>query len=1229
MSTTERTIHTQNERAYPNLNTEGVRNLPFTLSYTTRPDTDNGIFSRNLNLDFREGSFSLKSELSVPLQALCDTLKIQAPHSDQDIPNFVKQCLYTVDEETSEEKPHFENEVIPILFPNGDLEALKVKKFLATSVAPEKADQCCEIKGTMDSKKESVHLHGPYQADNKTGLTLLALVGYKPAQELLSKLVEKQPDFLGKPLEQTVLAVSMAIVERKSHQEIEHNDSDREHHQEHEHHEPVQTTAKPLEKFTLTEIIPSHELGVWGQSLKTVTDATLGLVLMQDQMGAKTKKVLENTVSYRLGFSPDPRRLLPEEVMLNRACDDAIAEHLKQEQELIKGLPAEQLAQALLLMRSVQFREEQMHQLTETLKSINPDELKQSGTLEELQPTLDYRLKLGGKDTNFSYSQILQVISLSMSLQAQKEEKPFSTDEERIMQLSSMFSEFGFTLSNFRSDANPYIQEHPYLLKPGQPLQGFEQAAARNNPNALQAFKGVDAHSRGKDIMGLHGTIKMENGKLVQDLCPDHTQQVTEQLQQVEEMTQQLTQQFMQAKMEMPIPPIQQPLQAPLYPPPYLYGAPNQLGGLPPFHNSQMGHPYGNSFMSEVITEHSSTFGSRNESSRSVNNKGNRGNRAPDSDRSGLGPESQNNRGSSEERRNNPSPDANSPKPISINIPRPRPSEPERKLFIQEVTSGGKSPSVHESIATTKRPEDASGRVFITRDNDHKHSAQPALTLVREVQSGGVERSSINTSTTIAPEQAARVAYVNRANSAPLTLLRDIPSGGVDRSALRATPVTSEPARAARVTYINSPDSGQLTFIQPVRAGGKPKDSVANVRKTTNASQAARTEYVNVGVARTFVREVNSGGVDSTSVSLPKTDNPSEATSVSYVNSESSRNSGPSNSDRPASQSVPSLQPSRSESSQKPRAVDNQPVSNNLNRSIESSTPRFTTSTIDTGPRNPSPTKPNPNRSLNSGESISTPVSKPAKAPNIVIGSNLTKAFDQVQQIVEEKATATPTQVVKKTEQVAETVQSIQNKQQEQVATALGGTGQEKTQQNASKKVETGESFGTSVSNETVAQSIATQKIKEKTETTSPAATQTRQSRGSSNVTEAARITELETPKGKVKIIEGGRTTSVSGNAPQRTQSASGSSVEEAVVATVKGTDEQHEENQTSDTQTSAQKHKAKPVASVNNVVKVKQSGQTAAASLSLSVNNEYLDFTNPHGIGDAFKQAWSQALAA
>jgi len=46
-------------------------------------------------------------------------------------------------------------------------------------------------------------------------------------------------------------------------------------------------------------------------------------------------------------------------------------------------------------------------------------------------------------------------------------------------------------------------------------------------------------------------------------------------------------------------------------------------------------------------------------------------------------------------------------------------------------------------------------------------------------------------------------------------------------------------------------------------------------------------------------------------------------------------------------------------------------------------------------------------------------------------------------------------------------------------------------------------------------------------------------------------------------------------------------------------------------------------------VVKVKRTGQTAAASLSLAVNNEYLDFTNPHGVRDAFKKAWSQALAA
>lgn len=1163
---------------------------PFILVYKTKPDIDKGIPGEERILRFPEGSFSLEPNLSASFHSLCDALGIQAPCNRDNWPYFVRTCLYTADG-----KPHFEKEVIQVLFPNGGLEASKANEFMSSAVAPENPDQCCEIEGVCGGRKVSVHLHGPYQGDNKTRLTLLALVGYEPAQVLLSKLVEKQPELRGKPLKQTILTVVSTIVERKKEQAVKHGD----HEHGHDHHDyhkdrtdykPISATPKPLERFVLTEKIPSKELGFWGQSLKTVTDAAVSLVLMQEQMDQKTKKELENTVTYRLGFSPDPRHLLPEEVALNRACDDAITEHLQTKKDLIGNLAPEQLTQALLLMRSVRFGEEEMHHLAERLNTINPDSLQQTGSISELQPTLNYTLKFGGQEVDFSYSQVLQIVALSMSLRSQKEPNTFTLEEQKIMRLSTMFNEFGFTLSNFRSDANPYIQEHPYLLKPGQPLQQFEQAAMRNNPNALQAFKGLDAHSRVKDMMGLHGTIKIENGKIVQDLCPDHTQQVTNQLQQVEQITQQLQQQFMQAKMEMPIPPMQQPPVPPLYPPPYLYGAPhpNHLGGLPRQYNPHIGIPYkmpmGGFFSPSPIS------GGRNENP-GLSSFGRSEPKDFHSPSSSSKLEN-NNRRESPPQPSKPKPvDFSSPRPTTVECPhRPSTEEVVHKVLVQEVSSGGKSPVVLESIPRNKG--EAIGRVFKKSNGDFK--TQPSLTLVRKV-----------------------------------------PTGGMKKSLLRSVPTTKTPKQVA----------GKDIFMKKVETGEQPASVVRNTSLTEISNNTKETINIQDGedipLNATDIRQVATGGTDSST-------NTSESTSSAYIDAESSNiNVSP----IVAKPTIPELQPVITTRSNKPNVTsivtsiqsdnsDRQFISIDsidVNQAAKPNTPRFTTSLIDMGSRSP--------QLIIRDNSVIRSVSDPIKVSSVTIGTDLSKAFEKVQE-QKQRETEESTQSVQaqRSEQVhlstkqgaSVTTQIARQQQQEQVATAIGGMKQEKKQQKVAQKVEAGESFGTSATNETAEQSASItslasiQEVKGKTETTqanTAPVIQTRQTRGSSsNLTEAARITEVETPRGKVRVIEGGRAISVSANATHGTQAASKSSDEEVVVATVKGTDEQQEENGASDIQTVTPKKTSAIVASTNNVVRVKQTRQTAAESLALKIDNEYLDFTNPHGIRDAFLKALAQA---
>lgn len=953
--------------------------------------------------------------------------------------------------------------------------------------------------------------------------------------------------------------------------------------------------SKELGKFPSTEIIPSNELGIWRQSLSTATDSALSLVLTSDQMDPATKKVLENTVAYRLGFSPDPRHLSPEEVILNRSCDGAIVDHLKNNSQLAKDANPGQIATGLLLMRSVRFEEKEMQDFNIVLNTVNPKIQLQNATIEEQRPMLNYIIKIGDNETNFSYSQILQVIALSLSIQVRKEGQQLDPQEQKIIDMSALFGQFGFTLSNFRSDTNPYIQDNPYFLGGGRKLQDLEKALAENNPTALKLFFGQDAHAREKDAMGLHGTIKLEDGKIVQDLCPDHTQKVTEQLQKVEQINKVQTTKFLEAKQMK----ISQPFS---YSPRYDRWLPG--GGGRSYEEDRR----------KADALKAAELARRQVSVPTIKYQ------ASFSDISIPRSDSRIRPSSTARRKNNDPVDVKKHKTGFAEERITKPLEVKRKLLLPEVISGGKSPLVPESIATTKRPEDASGRVFITRDGDPR--PQPSLTLVREIPSGGIERVSLGSvSTTKLPEQTKRTTYINRADSVPLTLIKNTPSGGVDRSALHSTPTTNRPAEAVQVAYIsNDSESAPLTFVKTVRSGGKPKEVIASIKKTSNSSKAGRTEYVNDGIARTFVKNVSSGGSNSSVNNGPTTNNPSEAASVSYVNSGADRPtvSSPITSEPRPITSARSYRPDvgSAVSSRQPTYIDRQLSSIDSNSTVEPRIPRFTTSSIDTGPRNPSPTKPNPNRSLNNGENVGKTVTKPVDVPSITIGTNLSKAFEKVQEKAKEETTVS--------------TQAAQNQQQEQVATALGETQHEKIQKKVSKKIEAGESFGTNATNEAVEQSAGTstsassQGVQDKSESTpanaAPLATQTRQTRGSlSNATEAARITELETPKGKVKIIEGGKTANVSANVPQRAQTARVSSDDPADVV-AKGTDEDHEEAQSTQAQVAIQSKQFQPASVVQrDIVSVKQATRRNAASFALSVNNDYLDFTNPHSIQHAF----------
>ena len=121
---------------------------------------------------------------------------------------------------------HFEPEALKFLFPEAfGLTNDQVVGFLQNTEtkAPEKPDQCCEIKGTFDNGELSIHLHGPYHGENKRALLALALAGHNIASEMLLKLVEGVGEFKGKDESTIIESLREIIVGRLSEGGNHHN----------------------------------------------------------------------------------------------------------------------------------------------------------------------------------------------------------------------------------------------------------------------------------------------------------------------------------------------------------------------------------------------------------------------------------------------------------------------------------------------------------------------------------------------------------------------------------------------------------------------------------------------------------------------------------------------------------------------------------------------------------------------------------------------------------------------------------------------------------------------------------------------------------------------------------------------------------------------------------------------------------------------------------------------
>lgn len=817
----------------------------------------------------------------------------------------------------------------------------------------------------------------------------------------------------------------------------------------------------------------------------------------------------------RLGyFYADPRHRTAEEIENNQFLDRELQLTLTQKKEKMKDCEPDNLASHILLFGAIPFGEEEKRETDANIQLLS------QGIKNVKEPegdSLSYTFVFeDSTEEKIPYHKLRMILALDMAEKVLGEEH--AEDETPTRKAAQMLRDRGVTFCNFRNQDNSWVQANTFIIPVGHSSACFNEQV--ESGNIAEEFN----HPAGEEGSLNHGNLRMVNGELKEELCPDHLADALNTLNEVNlEIEKQLEIQILPNNNTKPL--------IGVYQPAITLGDPVRV-----FFSQDSG-----------IAEKKGGYG--------INNNNENANSYPIDIR--------NNR-----QKKTSSKKQNETHKLTPPL-QPRQAEPKRVLEITPLP---------------RKPQEASAR---------KPRSQP-----------------------------------------PLTIVREIPRARVETPILRSIPTTDQPEKEAQAVYVNDKaEPTPLTFIRPVKSGGKPKEAVAGIEKTSNPSRAARIEYVNDGVARTLIANAHSEGSSSPTISGPTTTNPREATSIAYVDNAAGRTSAPSsptaNEPRPIS-SARSYRPDVLSAfpSQPPTLINRGPSSNDSIQTVEPSISRFTTSNIDIGPQNPSPTKPNPNRSLNSGEVVGKTVSEPVEVPSITIGTNLSKAFEQAEENQQQRVAETVTQTVQaerreETEQSAEQEKTAstevkKNQQQEQVEAVLGSTRQVETQTAGTQRVEAGEGFGSSIAGE------------EKDASTQQAGTpisQTRQSRSTATNTEAARITEVETPRGKVKIIEGGRATGVLASAPQRATSSA--SNEEVIIEAAEGTDERKEDAHITTQAVTVATQTTAPVATTQDVKRVNSAGQTAAATLSLRVNNEYLDFENPGAIGDAFKKAWVQALAA
>jgi hypothetical protein len=281
----------------------------------------------------------------------------------------------------------------------------------------------------------------------------------------------------------------------------------------HEHHEHHEHGNEKNEALSNTAISRSVEL---------ITSIAVRKITLSDTL----KNSLQVGFQQEGYFYVDPRFRDKTEIESNKLLDKVLEKNLLVHAEDFTGLSRDTIAEHILLTPTIPFDQDDRIRAENIINDLSKEEFKVAPPRND---SLAYTFTFPDREIVIPYHELRMVFALSLAdkiMRSQSDTQPTSLAEE----VAKKLTKNGITFCNFRNADNPWILKNNFIIPVGHSAKCFNEQV--NDGSISEEFY----QPSGEEGSLNHGKLEVVNGKLKEELCPDHFQNAQDQLNNTEKI---------------------------------------------------------------------------------------------------------------------------------------------------------------------------------------------------------------------------------------------------------------------------------------------------------------------------------------------------------------------------------------------------------------------------------------------------------------------------------------------------------------------------------------------------------------------------------------------------------------------------------------------------------------------------------------------------------------------